>query len=89
MQEDYMTWKCKSIREKMQNKKNIENKKIGAGVKFDARWDDKLKFFLRCLISLIIYLFVSNPMDSIQSRMLNFLERRLEKSMLFTVHTFL
>ena len=34
----------------MRNKKNIETKKnIDAEVKFDARWDDKLKFFLRCL----------------------------------------
>ena len=48
MQEDYMTWKCKSIRGKIRNKKNIENKKnIDAGVKFDARWDDKLKFFFK------------------------------------------
>ena len=45
-----MTWKCKSVRGKKRNKKNIENKKdIDAGVKFDARLDDKLKFFLRCL----------------------------------------
>ena len=32
----------------MQNKKNIENKKkIDAEGKFDARWDDKLKFFFK------------------------------------------
>ena len=46
MQEDYVTWKFKSIPGKIRNKKIIENKKnIDAGVKFDARWDDKLKFF--------------------------------------------
>ena len=48
MQEDYVTWKFKSIPGKIRNKKNIENKKnIDAGVKFDARWDDKLKFFFK------------------------------------------
>ena len=32
----------------MRNKKNIENKKkIDAEGKFDARWDDKLKFFFK------------------------------------------
>ena len=26
VQEDYVTWKCKAIRRKIRNKKNIENK---------------------------------------------------------------
>ena len=33
-----MTWKCKSIAGK------IQNKNIDAGVKFDAHWDDKVFF---------------------------------------------
>ena len=37
-----------SLWEEIRNKKNTENKKkIDAEGKFDARWDDKLKFFFK------------------------------------------
>ena len=43
-----MTFKYGSPREEIRNKKIIENKKkIDAEGKFDARWDDKIKFFFK------------------------------------------